>query len=80
MRLVFALLTIYAWVIFIRAAVSWVQPNPHNPIVRCLHWATEPVLRPLRRLVPPSQMGGIDVSPLIAILLIWVVKYLLRSL
>jgi YggT family protein len=61
-------------VIIIRALLSWVSPDPYNPIVRVLAAATEPVLRPLRRLVPPRKLGGVDLSPLLAVLLIQFVK------
>ncbi len=62
-------LSIYMWVIIIRALISWVNPDPYNPIVQILHKMTEPVLRPLRKLVPPYRIG-VDLSPLIAILII----------
>ena len=57
-----------------RALISWVSPDPYNPLVRMLAAATEPVLAPLRRLVPPRKLGGLDLSPLVAILLIQFVK------
>lgn|SRR5574341_9154 len=63
------ILKIYMWVIIIRALISWVNPDPYNPIVQFLQRATEPVLRPLRKLVPPWKLG-IDISPIIAILII----------
>jgi YggT family protein len=59
----------YMWIIIIRALLSWVNPDPWNPIVRFLIRATEPVLAPLRRLLPTGQWG-IDFSPLVAILVI----------
>ncbi len=65
--------------IILRALISWVSPDPRNPIVQILHRLTEPVLEPLRKLVPPGALGGIDISPLLAIVLIQVVKYLLVS-
>jgi YggT family protein len=49
---------------------SWVNPDPYNPIVQFLTRITEPVLRPLRKLVPAYRLG-IDLSPLIAILIIY---------
>lgn len=58
----------YMWVIIIRALISWVNPDPYNPIVRLLYQITEPVLRPIRRMLP---MSGIDFSPLIVILVIY---------
>src|SRR5512137_2977997 len=63
-------LNIYLWIIIIRALLSWVNPDPYNPIVQFLTRVTEPVLRPLRKLVPSYRLG-IDLSPLIAILIIY---------
>ena len=73
--LLLSLLDIYSWVVIIRALISWVGPDPYNPIVQILSRLTEPVLRPLRKLVPPERMGGLDLTPLILILLIQLVKY-----
>jgi YggT family protein len=64
------LVNAYVWILVIRALLSWVSPDPHNPLVRILHTITEPVLRPLRRLAPPHKLGGLDLSPMIAILLL----------
>ena len=61
------LLTVYTWILIARAVISWVSPDPYNPIVRFLYNVTEPVLYRVRRLVP-SVFGGIDLSPLILIL------------
>ena len=58
---------IYIYIIIARALISWVSPDPYNPIVRFLYRATEPVLRPVRERLPMSQMG-IDFSPMIVIL------------
>jgi len=66
-------LTIYMWVIVIRALISWVNPDPYNPIVQILQKMTEPVLRPLRKLVPAYRIG-VDLAPLIAILIIIFLK------
>jgi len=74
-QLVLTVLSLYTWVIIIRALISWVSPDPRNPIVQLLSKLTEPVLKPLRKLVPPSMTGGIDVSPILAILLIQLVRY-----
>lgn len=62
-------LVAYMWVVVIRALISWVNPDPYNPIVQILNRLTEPVLRPIRRLVPPHSLG-IDLSPMIAVLVI----------
>ncbi len=61
------LLWAYMWIIIIRALISWVNPDPWNPIVRFLYQVTEPVLRPIRRRLPTT---GIDFSPIIVILAI----------
>ena len=65
---IYYLLTIYMWIIIIRSLISWVNPDPYNPIVRFLYQATEPVLYPIRRRLP--FMGGIDLSPIIVLLII----------
>ena len=73
-------LTIYMWIVIIRALISWVSPNPYNPIVQFLHRATEPVLWRVRRLLPFGGIG-IDFSPLIVILAIYFLKlFLVRTL
>lgn len=61
-------LTIYMWVIIIRALISWVNPDPYNPIVRFLYQITEPVLSAIRKRLP--YIGGIDISPIIVLLVI----------
>src|SRR5262245_13720332 len=65
------LLWAYMWIIIIRALISWVNPDPWNPIVRFLYQVTEPVLRPIRRRLPNS---AIDFSPLLVILAIMVLQ------
>ena len=69
-------LNVYMWVIIIRALISWVTPDPYNPIVQILTRTTEPVLRPIRKLAPPYKIG-IDLSPLIAVLIIIFLQYAL---
>ncbi len=67
-RVLDLLLWLYMWIVIIRALISWVNPDPYNPIVRFLYQATEPVLYRVRRYLPYT--GGIDFSPLIVILII----------
>jgi len=62
-------LNAYMYIVIGRAVISWVNADPHNPIVRFLYEATEPVLSRIRRLLP-INMGGIDFSPMILILAI----------
>ena len=61
-------LSIFYWLILIRAIVSWVNPDPYNAIVQFLYRTTEPVIQPIRRYVPP--IGGVDVSMIVAFLAI----------
>jgi YggT family protein len=63
--------------IFIRALLSWVSPDPRNPIAQALDAITEPILQPLRQIVP--RFGGIDLTPIVAIILLQVIAGLLRS-
>jgi len=64
------ILTIYMWLIIIRAVISWVNPDPYNPIVNFLYQVTEPVLYRIRRYLPFRGMA-IDISPLIAFIIIF---------
>ena len=73
-QLIDYLLWAYLWIIIIRALLSWVNPDPWNPIVRFLHQVTEPVLRPIRRRLP---MTGIDFSPVVVILAIYFLQWFL---
>lgn len=68
-------LTLYLWIVIARAILSWVNPDPRNPIVRFLYNATEPVLYRVRRAVP--DLGGIDFSPLLVILAIYFLQVFL---
>jgi YggT family protein len=58
---------VYTWVIIISALISFVQPNPYNPVVQTLERLTNPVYRRLRRYVP-TIFGGVDLAPLIIII------------
>ena len=68
--IVMNLLHIYSFIIIAAALITWVQPNPYNPVVQFLRRVTEPVLRPVRGLVPPEKLGGLDISPLIVLVVI----------
>ncbi len=74
------ILTLYMYVIIARAILSWVSPDPYNPIVQMLYKVTEPVLNPIRRIVP-TWKAGLDLSPMIVILIIFFLKrFLVASL
>ncbi len=74
------LLNLYMWVFIIRALISWVSPDPYNPIVRFLYNITDPVMNRVRRYIP-LYVGGIDFSPMAIILaLIFLDSFLVPSL
>jgi YggT family protein len=74
-------LTIVYWLILIRALISWVNPDPSNAIVQFLYSVTEPILNPIRRVLPAVLKFGIDISPIIAFLAIMFLKsFLVRTL
>jgi len=73
-------LTIVNWLIIIRALISWVNPDPFNPIVQFLYKTTEPLLQPFRRFLP-LYTAGIDISPIFALVFVWFLKlFLVRTL
>lgn len=75
-------LTIYIWIVIVRAIISWVNPDPYNPIVVFLRRSTDPILNPIRRRLPFAlTRTGIDFSPLILLLgVIFLQKFLVKSL
>jgi YggT family protein len=73
-------LTIYMWLIIARALLSWVNPDPYNPIVRFLYNVTEPVLGWIRQRVP-IIFGGLDLSPLLVLLaVVFLQRFLVATL
>ena len=73
-------LTFYMWVVIARAVLSWVNPDPYNPIVRFIHNVTEPVLYRIRTRIPVN-FGGIDFSPIVVILaVVFLQNFLVNSL
>lgn len=70
-KVIDALLTLMYWLILVRAVISWVNPDPFNPVVQFLSRSTEPILEPLRRILPRT---AIDISPIVAFLAIMFFK------
>jgi len=67
------------WIVIIRALISWVNPDPYNPIVMFLHRVTDPLLAPIQRAVPP--MGGMDFSPILLLLaIVFLQTFLVQSI
>ena len=71
-------LLFFMWVVIARAVLSWVNPDPFNPIVRFIHNLTEPVLYPIRTKLPVN-FGGIDLSPIVVFLAIIFLRTFLVS-
>jgi YggT family protein len=64
--------------ILARILLSWIQVNPDNPIIRFIHEITEPILGPIRRILP--SMGGLDISPMLALILIQILERVLITI
>jgi YggT family protein len=79
-RILDIVITLLYWIIIIRALISWVNPDPFNPIVQFLQRATEPILNPIRKALK-MQFWAIDISPIIAIIcLIFLQSFFVRTL
>ena len=78
-QIIGAISTILTWIIIIRALISWVNPDPYNSIVQFLYRVTEPILMPIRRILP--AMGGFDLSPIVALVgIMFIRSFLVRTL
>lgn len=69
-----SLVKIYFWVVIIAALVSWVRPDPYNPIVRALRNLTEPVFYQVRKLLPFTYTSGMDFSPIVVLLVLELIE------
>ncbi|MDY0203116.1 MAG: YggT family protein [Desulfovibrio desulfuricans] len=63
-----SLLNLYFWIVIIAAVLTWVRPDPYNPIVRTLHALTEPVFYRVRKWLPFTYTTGMDFSPVVVLL------------
>ena len=73
-------LVMFMWIVIARAILSWVSPDPYNPIVRFIHNITEPVLHQIRKRLP-LNFGGIDFSPILVLLaVIFMRQFVVQSL
>jgi YggT family protein len=79
-QLVSTLLNLYMWVVIISALLSWVNPDPYNPVVRFLRGITDPVYARIRRLMPFIVIGGMDLSPVVVIVAVQILGALLDKL
>ncbi|MEZ4484992.1 MAG: YggT family protein [Syntrophotaleaceae bacterium] len=78
-QMVSMLIQVYIFIVVARAVISWVGPDPYNPIVRFLYNATDPVLQRIRRVVP-LQFSGVDLSPLALLFALYFVQRLIQRL
>jgi YggT family protein len=78
-QMVLMLLQVYIFIVVARAVISWVGPDPYNPIVRFLYNATDPVLQRIRRVLP-LQFSGFDLSPLALLFSLYFVQRLIQRL
>lgn len=69
-RVLDAVLNLYFWIVIVAAVLSWVNPDPYNPIVRILRNLTEPVFYRVRKWIPFTYVGGLDLSPVVVLLAI----------
>jgi YggT family protein len=77
-QLVYWIFTLYSLAFIARAFLSWFRVSYYHPVARFLIQVTEPLLAPLRRYIPPR--GGLDFTPMVALLILWLVEQLLQAL
>ncbi|MCT7638349.1 YggT family protein [Aliarcobacter butzleri] len=77
--LIFSIIFLYKWVVIISVLLTWVKPDPYNPIVQILYRLTEPVYAFIRRYIP-TVFGGMDLAPLILIFGLIFIETLLKNL
>jgi len=77
--IVHSLLTVYTWVVIIGALLTWVRPDPYNPIVQIIYRLTEPAYRAVRRVMP-TVFNGLDLAPIILIVLLNVLDVILVNI
>ena len=76
---IIGIVSLYKWVIIIGALISWVRPDPYNPIVQMLYRLTEPAYAFVRRFIP-TVFGGIDIAPIIIIFVLIFLETFLTSI
>lgn len=77
--IVHSLLTVYIWIVIIGALLSWVRPDPYNPIVQVIYRLSEPAYRTIRRIMP-TVFNGLDLAPLILIISLQVIDVILVNI
>jgi len=72
------IITLYTWVVIIAALITWVNPDPYNPIVQILRRLTQPVFDLVRRYIP-TNVGGLDLAPVAVLIVLFFIKNLLYN-
>lgn len=72
------LFTLLSFAIIARALLSWVRPDPYNPLVQMLNQITDPILEPLRRVIPPVG-GMMDISPIVALIILQILQTIVHN-
>ena len=72
------LFTLFELAILVRVLLSWFRVAPYHPVVAFLYQITEPILRPLRNVIPP--LGMIDISPIVALILMDIIRQIIRAI
>ncbi len=79
-RIVWLAFNLLFLLLLVRCVISWIRPSHYHPIVRWVENVTEPILSPIRRVLPPWKTAGLDFSPAIAMLLAWVAAQILTAI
>ena len=79
-RLVWLAFDLFFLLMLVRCVISWFRPSHYHPIVRWVENTTDPVLTPIRRILPPWKTGGLDFSPAIAVFIAWVIAQVLTAI
>ncbi len=79
-QIISTILTIYMFVVIVAVLITWVNPDPYNPIVRILRQLTEPLFYRVRRLMPFLYQSGLDLTPIVVILAVSFLRFVLPNL
>ena len=78
LRIINVVFTLYSFAIIARSFLPWLRVDPYHPVAQFLIQITEPLLAPIRRSIP--IIGGLDFSPMVALLILWFIEQVLRTL
>ena len=73
-----SIIMLYMWVIIIAALITWVQPDPYNPVVQLLYRLTQPAYNLVRRFIP-TMFNGIDLAPLVIIIFLQIIQVFITA-